>query len=373
MEDFFVPCLMGGFILFGIIISLITRQNNEALKKSWKALDRSNNLEFVPGDLFTAAYVWGTFRGNGLTLDTFPKRYGKSSQTHTRILLTVNKTQRFEARKRDESVESTSVEHVVEVLTTRFPLRGRFKVIAGGQQLYYEQRGVENDIKYLQKLFDLLANLVETYGVVALGGEVVPHLLPIATDKTNKLRSMAVQLLNDIADETTRRLKYNATRSICSNCLVRCGPHKVRLSRFNSITYYGCRVCGQSRRFLNVDAPVVVTLDNQMETEYVHQNGTLRVNWLTRQTLFDFDTVEIVQATDEDIERFAVQAGNDTDAVRKPHYKIMPLIIAARCELSENSKRVLERIFGMIEVKDLPSNSVEETFMPLRSLRIDTL
>jgi hypothetical protein len=65
--------------------------------------------------------------------------------------------------------------------------------------------------------------------------------------------------------------------------------------------------------------------------------------------LFDFEQVEIIQATDEDVERFAVQVGNDTDPVRQPHYAQMQRFIAPQCQLSENSLRVLQIMFGQVD------------------------
>ena len=66
-----------------------------------------------------------------------------------------------------------------------------------------------------------------------------------------------------------------------------------------------------------------------------------------------FDEVEIVQATDEDVERFAVQVGNDTDPKRKPRYQEMRCVVSPECRLSENSMRILERMFGAVEVGEL--------------------
>jgi hypothetical protein len=57
-----------------------------------------------------------------------------------------------------------------------------------------------------------------------------------------------------------------------------------------------------------------------------------------------------VQATDEEVERFAVQVGNDTDAIRKPRYKKMRCTVSADCQLSANTMRILKRIFGSIQV-----------------------
>jgi hypothetical protein len=70
------------------------------------------------------------------------------------------------------------------------------------------------------------------------------------------------------------------------------------------------------------------------------QDGLLQVNWLARQALFDFDQIEIIRATDEDVERFTVQAGNDTDAFRRPGYALMRCLIAPDCRLSENTLRI---------------------------------
>jgi hypothetical protein len=96
---------------------------------------------------------------------------------------------------------------------------------------------------------------------------------------------------------------------------------------------------------------IVAVLDNQDATEQVQVNGSLRINWLVHRELFDFDRVEIVQATDEDIERFAVQVGNDTDELRQPRYATMVCTISPDCKLSEGAVRILEQVFGQV-IKD---------------------
>ncbi len=83
-----------------------------------------------------------------------------------------------------------------------------------------------------------------------------------------------------------------------------------------------------------------------MDTERVQQDGTWRVNWLARRTLFDFDEIEIVRATDEDVERFVVQAGNDTDEFRQSRYREMSCKIVLDCRLSGNTLRILKNTFG---------------------------
>ena len=90
-------------------------------------------------------------------------------------------------------------------------------------------------------------------------------------------------------------------------------------------------------------------LDAEWTEDQAQQDGQLRVNWLTRRTLFDFDRVEIIQATDEDVERFVIQVGNDTDTFRQPRYKQMRCVVAPDCQLSENTWKILRSFFGQVE------------------------
>jgi hypothetical protein len=111
-----------------------------------------------------------------------------------------------------------------------------------------------------------------------------------------------------------------------------------------------CRVCGKlDQAMLNVEQ-VVVVLDAQMNGEVVFADGVARVNWLKRNALFDFDRVEIVEATDYDVERFCIQVGNDTDAFRRARYRKMRCVVAPQCQLSDNTLRILRSMFGKVLV-----------------------
>ncbi|MBM3239024.1 hypothetical protein FJZ31_22250 [Candidatus Poribacteria bacterium] len=206
----------------------------------------------------------------------------------------------------------------------------------------------------------LIANLQSGYwlerftarhALVVLGGEAVEPLRRIAQGKT-ELRCTAVWLLKSIAQDTTSRLKRQAPRLLCPQHLVRYHANKVRVSWRVSFTYYGCRVCGQSREFLDWPGKVVAVLDGVMSDERVQEDGVLRVNWLVRRALFDFDQVEVRQATDEQVERFAVQVGNDTDEFRRPRYNKMRCVVASVCHLSENTIRILRSRFGEVIFND---------------------
>jgi hypothetical protein len=86
----------------------------------------------------------------------------------------------------------------------------------------------------------------------------------------------------------------------------------------------------------------------------MEQTGQIRVNWLQYRQRFDFNRVEIIQASDEEIERFVVQAGNETDPRRRPRYKRMQCVIGPACRLSEKTRRILERTFGEVVCKEGP-------------------
>ena len=86
------------------------------------------------------------------------------------------------------------------------------------------------------------------------------------------------------------------------------------------------------------------------ETTVDGEASVMRVNWLKRQTLFDFNRVEIKQASDEEVERFMTQIGNDTDDWRTSHYPQIRCDVSAQCDLSENTLRILRDTFAEVEL-----------------------
>jgi hypothetical protein len=180
------------------------------------------------------------------------------------------------------------------------------------------------------------------------GGEAVTHLQPLASQISSALRPIALDLLERINQETTVRLASREREFLCPHCLTFCGPHDISVMA-DRLRYYGCRTCGQSRELL--EGLVVAVLDQEMAAE-IEVAGTIRVNWLARRNLFDFKAVEIIKATDEDVERFVVQIGNDTDAARVGRYTQLPCLVDPGCALSENSLKLLRRTFGRVEMSE---------------------
>jgi hypothetical protein len=131
--------------------------------------------------------------------------------------------------------------------------------------------------------------------------------------------------------------------------LTRFGFHPIKTVWGLNFKRYGCRTCGQDQAVLDDVARIIVVLDAGWAGTQRQRQGILYVNWLQRRSLFDFGAVEIIEATDQDVERFAVQIGNDTDPLRRRRYPRMTCLIRSDCHLSENSLRILRRIFGRVE------------------------
>lgn len=86
-----------------------------------------------------------------------------------------------------------------------------------------------------------------------------------------------------------------------------------------------------------------------MSAEQEKRDGVLPVNWLRRGGLFDFDHVEVIQSTEEQVERFAMQVANDTDPSRRPRYRGMVCRVSADCGLPENTVRILASLSDRVE------------------------
>ena len=183
------------------------------------------------------------------------------------------------------------------------------------------------------------------------GSETVPFLLAVAQTESFELSSVAGWLLRCISEDTTRRLESKTT--LCANCLVRSQRFEFNLPRSGTIAYYGCPRCRQSHDFRTWPGGVAAVLDRRPGSENVEADGQVRVNWLLRRELFDFDWVEIIRATDEEVERFVVQVGNDPNELRRPRYEAMRCIIGPECALSENTLRILEHTFGQVVTEEV--------------------
>lgn len=195
-----------------------------------------------------------------------------------------------------------------------------------------------------------LERFIARHVLVHRGGEAVDNLLGVARDTPSNLYKTITWLIESICAETTARLAQTTNEWLCPDCLMRCDIHWIDRPWQRDLSFCGCRSCSRSRDLLSIPiGNVVARLEADWMDFYKQEGNCVYGNWLGRRELFDFDAVEIVQATDEDVERFAVQVGNDTDSFRKPQYKQMRCIVGPECVLSRNTLRILKKMFGYIE------------------------
>ena len=188
--------------------------------------------------------------------------------------------------------------------------------------------------------------------VLILGGEVVPVLLDLKFTATDPFQNVRVELTQCINSKTTAELQPRLTSLTCSQCLARFTEHRpYREGRLEiRTTYCGCRICHQSRAYY---ASVICILDSTQSETVIRDKQGDRINWFMLQVPFDFDRVEIVNATDEEVERFAVQCGNDMDYFRRALYAKTVCSISPSAQLSENSIKVLKQVFDTVEISSV--------------------
>jgi hypothetical protein len=167
----------------------------------------------------------------------------------------------------------------------------------------------------------------------------------------------AIGVLTEIAG----KMKNGDQHKWCSRCIARCqwdqATIAIALAKSSSwekidktFRYYGCRVCGNNRDVFQFQGEVVAVLNMEMDEKRIQTDASLRVNWLKRRSVFDFDRVEIIKTDDKQAECFAIQVGNDNDSWRRPRYKEMLCQVASNCGLSENTLRILKSTFGVVKI-----------------------
>lgn len=359
MEEY-ILCF-GSIIVGSLILGFFFRLNSREKQKAWQTFAQRNRLDFSPGFfLIGDSIVTGTYRGHkvSLTLVYYDR------QAYTRLTVRPGPVS-------EEAALALSIRPTVEDLHRLFIPAGGFslkrsslEMKRGEDEIRAEEADLVTDLDRLQFLLETVCNVADlSPALIERGGQAVPPLQEIAT-QPGPLRRLAGQLLQEIGEDTTTRLRVRADQLFCPDCLTICGAHEIAVSLWQSpnfwqgvikgghISYYGCRSCGQSVHLWECPAGAVAVLDRDWADDLALTGGELRVNWLRRRELFDFDRVEIIQAGDEAVERFAVQVGNDTDPLRHSRYGEIPCLISSTCRLSANTERILARMFGEVRIAD---------------------
>ncbi len=321
-------------------------------QEPWRAFAEANGLTLAhAAALSNDIRISGEYRGHHLALEIRVVSDMRTDNSTTIIRAVLNA---YTSEKRTEALMHKLAEptppNVLNVLTgSGFAfLPGTLAAGDGGKRLSYEESGFGQESDKLKRISDVLGDLAEGYpAIVAAGGAVAPAL-QILVKEDDLLRGVIIEILKDIA-QATQYLAGQAGQLLCSRCLVHCGPHRADLPWQPDVTYYGCRACHQSQEFIDCPKGVVAVLDAAWQGAQERQGSLLRVNWLARRALFDFDRVEIIRATDKDVEHFAMQVGNDTDPFRKPRYAQMRCSLAPNYHPAKNTLRILESLFGRVD------------------------
>ena len=198
-------------------------------------------------------------------------------------------------------------------------------------------------VKYLgEKSWE--KRFVARHVCVRLGGAAIMGLI-----QREKVDSRL--LMSYIAEETARRLRPTKERQfLCGRCLARILRQKAKIGgkRSTDLWFYGCRLCAQGHNVLAYWGHVVAVLDPNMNGKIEERGGDVRVNWLEYRKPSDFDRVEIVQASESEIEQFVIHVRNDADDYRRKQCGSTICRVHSQCQLSENLRRALERTFQRV-------------------------
>lgn len=338
--------LGGVVIIVGLLMGWDYLNQEKKLRSAWEEFALLHDLTVMTFGMFPGTEVTGTYRGYRLRLENSRKPQYRSSLPSTRLTIVLNDTLLGNGGSRIDPFSLD--EALIKLQENAFDRRGELMVIPYGPRMVYEQLGTEIDPARLQLLFDSLIDLAEAYPrLVTVGGELVPYLEEIWAERV-EFRPFVTQLAQTIGRETKARLAAQASQLYCEACVTWCAVHKAYLNWH--VTYYGCRTCQQSCDFFYIER-VIVVLDRHMADEVRLENDTLRVSWFAQGELFDFDSVEIIAASDEEVERFAVRVGNDTEPWRQPRYRQMRCVVHPSSGLSENTLKILERTFGQFVIQ----------------------
>jgi len=202
---------------------------------------------------------------------------------------------------------------------------------------------LEDESKYVRvTAVKALEQLGDTRAVKPLTGAL--------KDNEKEVSQAATEAITTLCNQNQRYLSASWKKVLCAEHLTRFTFHNVSLPVLKTTGYYACRVCQRDDLIIKPIPQVTAVLDTGMSQKQTRVGDTLRVNWLKRNTLFDFECVEITNANDLEVERFCVQVGNDLDSFRKPRYQKMSCTVDSLCDLSQNTLKILKHTFQEVLV-----------------------
>ncbi|OPZ85990.1 MAG: putative lyase [bacterium ADurb.Bin429] len=169
-------------------------------------------------------------------------------------------------------------------------------------------------------------------------------LMSMVYDNTPESRELAFDTLLEMKEV----LEPCAHSFYCEACLARFIWKRAEVRGMGQAPYLVCRQCGKSAYALSDVNLVVAVLDHTLREPYRMDGTTARIHALAREDLFDFDAVEILRATDYEVERFCMRVGNDLDDERVRRYRQLLCQVWNHAALSESTVNVLRSMFGRV-------------------------
>ena len=130
----------------------------------------------------------------------------------------------------------------------------------------------------------------------------------------------------------------------CLRDYARFEEYKFQPVPFQHVPYVACRKCG-STLYTNVFSRVRAVLDHSMEKPFHHSHGLFRVNWFHFEAMFDFDQVEIGEASDEEVLAFTLKIANDMDPYRTGRPRKPLCFLRNESTITPNTIGVLGKVY----------------------------
>ncbi|MEM7348919.1 MAG: hypothetical protein AAF485_32215, partial [Chloroflexota bacterium] len=224
-------------------------------KDPWYKFAKENDLTFVPSGLFRNRYVFGTYRGQQFKLESV-KDSKIAEPAFTWVTMFRDSDQDTSLQNLvsgDEAITEDAISDMFMRLIATQSLQGRLAASLDAKKISYKRLSLEKSPDALQHIFDVLSDIAHDYPVwVALGGEAVPRLQPIAMNPKYMSQPIVVEILRNIAEETKNRLGEDVEKFYCPNCLATCQGYSIKFGWLqHSFTYYGCRLCKRSRAIVS--------------------------------------------------------------------------------------------------------------------------
>lgn len=135
-----------------------------------------------------------------------------------------------------------------------------------------------------------------------------------------------------------KQLKPHADKLVCKEHFTRFTLVKlpdVQSGALRNVAYYACRTCGKASIVIPNVHFITAVLDTDMGKLTSLKNNHLRVNYLKFDKLFDFEKVEIISASEQEILSFIDRINGDTDKHRKKRYRKMECTLSRACKSEE--------------------------------------